>query len=152
MPAVQYILQNADNKMIQGLTTYQKAHYEFLKKHKGYLTKSGGKPLSISPDDRELDVAIRRACKLLVCSANENRRIHFELDHINIERICKAEPTDLGITNSEINAAYRNAKDNPHLFFYMQGESVPAPAPWNNPDNVQHFQKYDEYRRTKKRT
>ena len=148
MPAIQYVL-NLDLIKVNDLAEYQKKHYEFLMTHRNYLTRPDGKGLK-TETDKEFGAAIRRACKLLVCSANEERRIHFELDGMNIERVCKADRNDLGISNSELKAAYRKARNNSHLFFYLKGQ--PVAAPWDVAENQKLFQQYDQYRSSKRKS
>lgn len=127
-------------------TPHQKAHYEFLLSHRDYLTKKGGRPIPNHRSEPALGVAFRRGCKLLVLSANEHRRIHFELDGLDIKRVCDRRKDDFGVTNSELRALYKDHIErgtNPHVFFYRNG--IQCKAPWDEKDNEAHWKAYDEY-------
>lgn len=149
-PTVGLILNKKED--LSDLNTNQLKHYKFLLSHLGYLSKPKGTPVPAMKDNLVEGPAYRRACKLLVQNARATQRVHFDLTRMNITRVCRKEKNDTGVSNSELRAAFRQAKkdghDNPHLFFYLNGKS--CPAPWNQEQYKAAWEEYEAYRKKKK--
>lgn len=148
-PAVGLVVANS--KQIQNLNSNQKKHYHFLMSLRSYLIRPQGKPVPSMQDQPVKGSAYRRACKAIVRNANQDQSVHFELTGLDIARVCKKEKDDLGVTNSELRAAYRQAMkegENPHLFFYLDGKS--CPPPWKQPKFQEYWLGYEKLREAKK--
>lgn len=131
------------------LSPEELAHINFLSQHRDYLLAPGGKPVPKHKNDPNPThgIAFRRACKILVTKAEKTRRVHFELDKIDLARTCNISSRDDGVTNSELRALYRDAQKNgpnPHVFFYNRGRSVKAP--WLQRGKKRLWKEYADYR------
>jgi hypothetical protein len=124
----------------------KKRHYLFLHKYKNNLTKPGGRPISKKPKNIPESIAIRRACKLLL-NKSETHASHVLTQEIDWEKVCDKEKSGLGITDSELRAAYRDYvrsgnKVNPNILFYNSKNQLMPKPPWEDPEIQPYFENY----------
>lgn len=144
-------------KELQQLDSSQLKNFHFLSKHSAYLLRRPGKPVPLhaDDDDQTLGCAFRRACKLLLINRDSDRvfRAHILTEGIDWERVCDKEKSKLGVTDSEMRAAFRDYKahgKNPHILFYDAKLNLMDEAPWEKPDIKPMFEKYAREREAKK--
>ncbi|OGT30669.1 MAG: hypothetical protein A3E87_06825 [Gammaproteobacteria bacterium RIFCSPHIGHO2_12_FULL_35_23] len=134
------------------LTSEELEHLALLSKYKNTLLRSGG--INPWPQDKEspkLNIAIRRACKLLIREAeNQKRAIHVITDGMNFKRICEKHDEkglpDVSISGGEIRTAYKYRRFK-QVYFYFRGKRTLPP--WEKTAFASHFKHYD-YRRSLK--
>lgn len=127
----------------------KKENYQLLKKYRDYLCRQGGRPVPVMQYNPIHGAAYRRACKLLLINREENRNYaaHVLTEGIEWERVCDKKQSKLGVTDSELRAAYRDFKKNgpnPHIFFYDSKNTLMNQPPWNQPDQAKGWQQYEE--------
>lgn len=118
----------------EGLESAKRAHLEFLLRHKAYLLRHGGRPIPALLDP-VIGPAYRRACKLLLISRESGRRAtaHVIVAGIDWDRVIHKTASDLGVTNSEMRAAFRDHirfGRNPHILFYGEDFRLLSELPW----------------------
>ena len=108
-PAVSLVLNKTIHRDAKRqLNTRQYKHYCFLRKNSKYLQRKPGRPLPLMQDRHEMGAAYRRACKLLLTSRDPKRtyNAHVVIKDIDLGRVCDKTKSGLGVTDSEIRAAY----------------------------------------------
>jgi hypothetical protein len=118
----------------EGLESATSAHLQFLRRHKAYLLRPGGRPIPAVPDP-VIGPAYRRACKLLLISRERDRTsiAHVIVAGIDWGRVINKAAYDLGVTNSEMRAAFRDHLRfgrNPHILFYGEDFQLLSELPW----------------------
>lgn len=71
---------------------------------------------------------------------------------VDWKRVCEKDKSDIGVTNSELRAAYRDEKKhgvNPHIIFYNNEHKRLKQAPWHNKEIAPYFEEYDRKRKMK---
>jgi hypothetical protein len=116
----------------------------FLEKHSKYNPQ-------LNPSTQEVDVRVGRACKgALEFTVKNNRKIHFVLDGLDINRVfrdLKKDKIDRAITGKEIKWLYRHRADDEvkkNVTFYENGQVTDAP--WVK--NPEQWEAYDEHRKS----
>ena len=143
-----------DKTSLNRLTPAKSEHYTFLSKHQDYLRRVPGKTIPTQLNHPGVGAAYRRACKLLLINRDTGRtsNAHVVTTGIDWDRVCNKDKTDLGVTNSEMRAAYRDYCEhgkNPHIFFYDEDLHRLKHPPWTRPEIKEQFDGYDEKRLAK---
>lgn len=149
------IAGTADAKTLYALDEIQRNHYYFLLKHRDYLLRKPGKEIPARPGEPEIGAAYRRACKLLLTNRDTSRMscAHVVISDIDWARVCDKEKSGLGVTDSEMRAAYRDHRThgkNPNIFFYDAELTLLKESPWELPSVAEHFSRYEEKRQAKR--
>ena len=156
LPAVELVIDGVPpDEAKRKLNAAQFQHYQFLSKHREYLKRHPGKTLPNMLDSPEHGAGYRRACKLLLINRDLSRtyNAHVVIQDIDWSRVCDKKKSGLGVTDSEMRAAYRDAKANginPHIFFYDRDHKLLKTPPWEQPGIKEDFDRYEEQRRAKK--
>ena len=134
VPMIERFVKNElDKRYRRRLSFVHQRHLQLLEEHRDYILRSGGKDPWDAKDktERQINVAIRRACKLLITtSKKEKRKIHIETDGMNMKRICEkliAGGKDNSVSGGEMRAAFR-AGDDADVIYYYRAREVAPPA------------------------
>lgn len=153
-PATDLLMRGVPKEQaIKKLAPTKYKHYLFLEQHIDYLKRKPGKTLPKMQAAPELGAAYRRACKLLLTNRAPERTYdaHVVTTDIDWSRVCDKKRSGLGITDSEMRAAYRDARlgPNPHIFFYDKDLNLLDTPPWEQPGIKEHFDHYESQRKLK---
>lgn len=147
-PAVKLAVNRTTNKKAKPqLDSNQFAHFRLLRRNLKYLKRQPGRPVPLMKDDPKLGASYRRACKLLLINRSVKRtyKTHVITKGIDWRRVCTKRKSDLGVTNSEMRAAFRDAVrhgKNRHILFYDQDLKLMNKPPWEQEENKELFEGY----------
>jgi hypothetical protein len=118
-----------------------------LLKYIPYLRKEGGKAIASRPLEPKIGAAYRRACKLLLTNREATRTsvAHVVLTGIDWMRVTDKKASGLGVTDSELRAAYRDEVrhgKNRFILFYDPDLRLLADSPWKTGEAKVAFERY----------
>ena len=154
-PAVRLAMNSTlPAKATEELSQAQYKHFLFLSKHREYLNREPGRTIPNMLEDRRLGAGCRRACKLLLINRDPERTYHAHVITTDIDwkRVCDKKKSGLGVTDSEMRSAYRDARlhgKNPHILFYDKHLRLLETPPWEQPKIAEEFARYDLQRTAK---
>jgi len=150
-PAVSLVMKGSSRREAEKTLDYtQTKHFRFLRRHADYLKRLPGRTIPLMHDDPRCGAAYRRACKLLLINRDPDRKYktHVMTKDIDWRRVCDKTKSGLGVTDSEMRAAFRDEirhGRNPNILFYDAELNLLSAPPWEKPELAGIFQSYRDH-------